>query len=161
MKRPAAQDTAFVAAHFGTIWPVHLSAFTRLLIRLREAFDGDLELLLILAVIGDRTRPATWSGRLDSLQELTSAPGEERLQVPINLHSVAQYSGIPRETVRRKVAILQRKGWVVRHPDGRLSVSRTAGRDLAGATADSVAYLAAILAACDAARAGAPQPGQS
>lgn len=63
------------------------------------------------------------------------------------MQSIADYSGIPRETVRRKVLILERKGWVKRTADGRLMISSTAATDLEQATAQSIAYLAAIATA--------------
>lgn len=48
----------FIKANFGTVWPVHLSGFTRLLVQLRERFEGDLDLALVLAVVGSRTQVA-------------------------------------------------------------------------------------------------------
>ena len=138
---------AFVRKHFGTVWPVHLAAFIRLLTQLRARFDGDLDLLLVLAVIGDRTRPENWSPELLNYQKMTHPGEREHLQQPINIQSVADYSGIARETVRRKVTLLQEKGWIIRDADGRLSVSRTAASDLEDATGDSIAYLAALLKA--------------
>ncbi len=138
---------AFIEEHFGTIWPIHLSAFARLLAELRARFDGDLDLLLILAVIGDRTRPENWTPELLSYRQLTRGPGEENLQYPINMQSVADYSGIPRETVRRKVGTLQKMGWIQRDAEGRLTVSRKAAQDLEDATSVSIEYLAAILTA--------------
>ncbi|MFP1632877.1 hypothetical protein ACLB6G_14180 [Zhengella sp. ZM62] len=144
---------AFVRKHFGIVWPVHLAAFIRLLTQLRARFDGDLDLLLVLAVIGDRTRPENWSPELLTHRQMTHPGDDEHLQQPINIQSIADYSGIPRETVRRKVAVLQEKGWIIRDADGRLSVSRTAASDLEDSTGDSIAYLAAMLAAFDRARA--------
>ena len=40
-----------------------------------------------------------------------------------NTHSLAQYLGIPHQTARRKVQALIDKGWVVRSPEGLLSIS--------------------------------------
>lgn len=51
----------FIRENFQTIWPVHLSDFTNLLIQLRKRFDGDLALALVLAVIGSRTQRDRWS----------------------------------------------------------------------------------------------------
>lgn len=150
------EATTFIAENFATIWPVHLAAFTRLLTRLRAAFDGDLDLLLILAAIGDRTRPENWAPELRTYRQLTNAPGEAHLQYPINIQSVADFTGIPRETVRRKVAVLRKKGWLERGADGRLAVSRTAASDLEGATGDTISYLAALLLAMEKARAPGP-----
>jgi DNA-binding MarR family transcriptional regulator len=138
-----------ITKDFGRIWPVHLAAFTRLLIQLRGHFDGDLDLLLVLAVIGDRTRPEEWSPELLTYRQLTRPRAEEHFQVPINIQSVADYSGIPRETVRRKVKRLEELGWIKRDPSGLIGVTPKAGKDLERATNDSVAYLAALLMAFD------------
>lgn len=134
----------FVRMGFSSIWPVHLSSFNRLLIQLRQAFDGDLDLMLVLAVIGDRTRADSWQPELMTYRQMTRRKGEEHLQVPINIQSVADYSGIPRETVRRKVSVLEQKGWVERGADGRLTISPSAAEDLEQSTMHSMEYLAAI-----------------
>ena len=41
--------------NFGRIWPAHVANLTEFLISARLTFDGDLDLLLVLAVIGDRS----------------------------------------------------------------------------------------------------------
>lgn len=140
----------FIKSNFATIWPAHLSAFTRLLTQLREHFDGDLDLMLALAVIADRTRPKSWTTELLSYRQLTISSGDDHLQHPINIQSVADYSGIPRETVRRKVRVLQDKGWVVRNEKGHLTVCDRVATDLEDATGDTIAYLSALLIAFEA-----------
>ncbi len=138
---------AFIKKNFRTVWPVHLAGFTRLLVQLRKRFDGDLDLALVLAVIGSRTQPEHWTPELTELGAMTHASTPEGRQLPINIQSVADYSGIPRETVRRKVAILQDRGWVARAADGRLVVARDAAPDLEDATGETIAYLASLLMA--------------
>lgn len=142
----------FIKKNFMSIWPIHLAAFTRLMTQLRERFDGDLDLLLVLAVIGGRTRPEKWMPELLTYRQLVLTKGEEHLQYPINIQSIADYSGIPRETVRRKVTVLQDKGWITRDVRGHLAVSRDAATDLEEATRDTITYLSAILEAFDNAR---------
>ncbi|PXW70411.1 hypothetical protein C7964_102297 [Loktanella sp. PT4BL] len=137
-------NSQFIRNNFDKIWPVHLAGFTKLLIQLRERFDGDLDLMLVLAVIGGRTRPEIWKPQLVSAEEMTSSDSSYSSQYPINIQSVAEFSGIPRETVRRKVGILQDKGWVIRDRDGRLSVTDTAAMGLASETDSTIAYLAAL-----------------
>ena len=135
-----------IKARFGTVWPVHLAAFTKLLTGLRACFDGDLDLLLVLAVISERTRPEEWNPEIYTYRHLTRDDGAGSA-LKINLQSVAEYSGIPRETVRRKVGILVRKGWVSRDENGFLSVSGQAALDLEDATGHSIAYLSALWSA--------------
>ncbi|WP_413720273.1 helix-turn-helix domain-containing protein [Silicimonas sp. MF1-12-2] len=144
MGRRQTEQNSFIRDNFSEIWPVHLAAFTRLLSKLRARFDDDLDLLLIMAVIGERTRPENWAPELLTYRQLTNASDDLNLQLPINIQSLADYTGIPRETVRRKVSILEQKGWIARDSNGRLSVSRTASLDLEDATRDSLIYLDAL-----------------
>lgn len=142
----------FVRKAFTSLWPVHLSSFNKLLIQLRKDFDGDLDLMLVMAVIGDRTRPESWQPEPITYRQITRRSGEEHLQVPINIQSVADYSGVPRETVRRKVRILEQKGWILRDAQGRLTISSSAAVELEQSTTNTIGYLAAISNAVLAAR---------
>lgn len=144
MARPDDEAVEFVRQAFASLWPVHLSSFNTLLIQLRKGFDGDLDLMLVMAVIGERTRPDAWQPEPVTYRQITRRKDEEHLQAPINIQSVADYSGIPRETVRRKVQVLQEKGWVERDADGRLTISPSAAVDLQQSTTQSIQYLAAI-----------------
>lgn len=114
---------------------IHVRAFSRLMIRLRSELGSDLDQALILAVIAERYYAA-----LDDGIQQGGAPG----RYVINAHSVALYAGIPRETARRKIAALVRKGWVDRDPAGNLSPTAKAAEDLANATAASVSYLSDV-----------------
>lgn len=140
-------DIDFVRSAFGAIWPVHLSGFTQLLIKLRRRFDGDLDLMLVLAVIAARTRPDRWSPEPITYRAMTVPRSDSEGQWPINVQSLADYSGIPRETVRRKVIALIEKGWIERDAQGQLSIARAAAADLEQSTLDSMGYLASIAAA--------------
>ena len=44
-----------IKAAFGKVWPAHVSNLTKFLITCRKAFGGDIDMFLVLAVIGDRT----------------------------------------------------------------------------------------------------------
>lgn len=146
---------ADVERHFGRIWPVHVERFTELLILLRKHFDGDLDRVLVLAVIGLRTLPPE---RVQALSyEEFEAGRLVREPSPINVHSIAETTGIPRETVRRKVSELERKGWVERLESGHLVVASKARDELAPATEATMRYLAAIGAACVAAQSSRPK----
>ena len=109
--------------------------------------DWVLDRALVLAVIGSRTQPEHWMPALTELGTMTHGNNSEGRQLPINIQSVADYSGIPRETVRRKVAILQDRGWITRAADGRLAVAQHAAHDLEDATGETIAYLASLLRA--------------
>ncbi len=43
-----------VTRHFGHLFPIHIEALCELLIVLRQQFQGDLDLMLILAIISSR-----------------------------------------------------------------------------------------------------------
>lgn len=156
MPTKAPPRTGIVEDNFGVIWPVHVAAFSNLLIRLRARFDGDLDLLLVLTAIAERTRRETWTPELRTYRDLIPGAGDEPPQTPINIQSVSDYTRIPRETVRRKVNTLVAKGWVVRRADGSLGVQKQAAQDLEGATGDTVAYLTALLQAFDTLPRGKP-----
>ncbi|MBK1716271.1 hypothetical protein [Thiocystis violacea] len=123
-----------LARHFGRLWPVHVEAFSALLIVLRRQFGGDLDRMLVLAIIGSRTLPPRHIDGLSYDEFMVLARNEQAPDPdPINLQSIADCSGIPRETVRRKVRDLEAAGWLhpARHPE---SPDRSAGAGRAGAS---------------------------
>jgi hypothetical protein len=138
-----------LARNFGRIWPVHVEHFTQLLITLRREFGGDLDRMLVLAVIGLRTLPPR---RVDGLSYSEFQAGRTLEQAsPINIQSIADTTGIPRETARRKVRQLEADGWIEEIDGGYLAVSARAREDLAPATEATFRYLVAIGSACAAA----------
>lgn len=142
------QHTLRVA--FGRIWPIHNDAFCELMVTLRHQFDGDLDRMLVLAIIGSRNLAR---GRIDGLcyDRFMALEHAQDDPAPINLQSIADYSGIPRETVRRKLRELERVGWVIRRDNGYLIASAQAARDLAPATEATLDYIVTIVTACSAA----------
>lgn len=134
-----------VKAVFGTVWPTHVASLTRFLITCRRSFGGDLDLFLVLAVIGDRTfseRHADPKLDYDTFKSV-GTPGTP--PIDINLRSIAAFSGIPRETVRRKIAELERRGWITRNQDGSLAATRQAAADLEPLTEAGIDYVAGML----------------
>jgi hypothetical protein len=133
-----------VRANFGRVWPQHVSSLTSFLIECRAAFDGDLDMFLVLAVIGDRSfsqRRADPEMDFDTFQRGPSlTPPED-----INIRSIADFSGIPRETVRRKVALLTGKGWVTRTADGYVVATEKAKQELTPLTEASIRYIARMM----------------
>lgn len=132
-----------LTTHFGHIYPAHVEELCELLIVLRKQFFGDLDLMLILAIIGSRTLPARQSTTM-SYEEFMH-PDKEVVQLqPINIQSVAECSGIARETVRRKVLKLETLDLVVRDENGMLSVTAKAATNLSASTEASLQYLSAL-----------------
>jgi len=103
-----------------------------------EVFGGDFEAFYILAVIAQRTlehqefKASPWTERQDD-QPLPS--------LTTNVRSVADSTGIPEETVRRKVMALIARGWVQK--EGRCLSYTPAGAQELGAVRDALLDLAA------------------
>lgn len=140
-------DRETLNAGFGKIWPVHVERFSELLITLRQHFGGDLDLMLVLAIIGSRTLHARRAEGL-SYGDFSNGARSDVALYPINLQSVAECSGIPRETVRRKVRELEKLGWIERLEGGVLAATEKAARDLAPATEAALGYLLAVGSVC-------------
>ncbi len=116
-----------------------------LLIVLRQQFQGDLDLMLILAIISSRAMPARQGQTTDmSYSQFISDQSKERADQPINIQSIAECSGIPRETVRRKVNKLEALDFIKRDAQGMLEVTDIAIHKLKPATEATLHYLIAL-----------------
>ncbi|MFM1981861.1 MAG: hypothetical protein RJB22_580 [Pseudomonadota bacterium] len=129
--------------HFGRIHAEAVAALSQHLITCRRHFDGDLDLLLVLMIVGERTFAPKNAGDI-SFRDWAHTDVRSVKPEAINLQSIADYSGIPRETVRRKLDILARRGWIER--DGRkfITVTEKAREDLADLTHSNLRYLIKI-----------------
>ncbi|MEE4161026.1 MAG: helix-turn-helix domain-containing protein [Woeseiaceae bacterium] len=136
-------DHDFFDRHFGDLWPIHNRGFTALLVECRRLFDGDLDQALILSVIGERTLTKDRASGL-RYQEFVDGVRRSGKRKPINIQSIADGTGIPRETVRRKIGLLVERGWVRRNDDETIEVTESAPVDLAPATSATFEYLSAI-----------------
>lgn len=126
---------------FGHIWPRHVLALTRFLIACRQSFGGDIDLFLVLCVIGERTFSHR-NVREGMTYEAWSSPLLKTIAAEdINVQSIADFSGIPRETVRRKLRILVDKGWVERDEQGYVRATLKAKVELEPLTTASLQYL--------------------
>jgi hypothetical protein len=126
--------------HFGTLWPVHHRAFTTMMVEFRRHFDGDMDEMLVLSAIGERTLTPQRTAGLSYVQFLNGRRNESK-KGRINTQSISDSTGIPRESVRRKVARLMDRGWVRRNEDGTFEVTERAAADLAPATEATFDYL--------------------
>lgn len=86
---------------FGKLHAVHVAGLTRHLVACREALEGDLDLFLVLSIIGERSFSAMNAPARMTEEEFRASPVSTVKPAAINLQSIADYSGIPRETVRR------------------------------------------------------------
>lgn len=134
-----------VKSVFGKIWPTHVASLTRFLIECRKAFDGDLDRFLVLAVIGERTYSQQHADPGIDYDTFRSGKAPTTPTLDINLRSIAEFSGIPRETVRRKIVELTEKGWITRNDDGSLTATRKAAADLEPLTLTSIRYIVELM----------------
>lgn len=92
-------------------------------------FGGDLQQAVLLAVVGQVYLHALMRSGHD-VQGFSSGQNDGQIVTPfITASRMADVTGIPRETVRRKLALLMQKGWIEQLPDGawRLKVSAQTG----------------------------------
>lgn len=106
-------DLAVMATVIGEYWIRH----TR---RKWECFEGDLTMAYVLGEIGaynfSRMLKAPALG--DELPtEIDETQWFDQLK-PCNAYSIAEATGMPRETVRRKILRLEELGWIRRAPEG-------------------------------------------
>ncbi len=107
-QNPAAKGTvdelreAFEKRYLG--YQYHVVEFlTEHLADVSRAFAGDLQEMLVLAIIGQKHLRAAVKGH----------DGE----TAISASRIADVTGIPRQTVRRKLKSLEARGWIVQTPD--------------------------------------------
>jgi hypothetical protein len=136
-------------ANFGKLHALHVAALTRHLVACRRAFDGDLDLFLVLTIIGERSFTPRHAPEGMTRDAFHHSPANLVAPAAINLQSIADFSGIPRETVRRKVALLVERGWVQRGPGGLLTVTDAAKNGLRALTDSSARYLGELVAAIE------------
>lgn len=114
---------------------------------LSRAFRGDLQAMMVLALVGQvylrAVRVAVKAGT-----DPATIPAE---RLGIGASRIADVTGIPRETVRRRLTALERKGWLLRSGEAewRLAVAdgKAAARaDLAAIDRRAMVRLARLFA---------------
>lgn len=78
-------------------------------------FRGDLQEMLVLAVVGQMQLRALIDSSGERPFVVRPAPGDPS----ISASRIADVTGIPRQTVRRKLLVLQARGWVAQRATGR------------------------------------------
>lgn len=82
--------------------------FTEHLSDVSRSFGGDLQAMLVLAMIGQ-----VW---IKALTDPATDRPENVERGAITASRLADVTGIPRETVRRKLSLLAKKGWIAPTP---------------------------------------------
>lgn len=88
-----------------------------------QEFDGDMVQAIVLGEIGHHNITRYYSGDVPLLgmnESFWDKPHPWKNLRPCNAFSISEATGIPRETVRRKIAILTRKGLLKLGPGGGL-----------------------------------------
>lgn len=100
----------------------------RYLVRLYAAFEGDLLLPIVLGEVGLYNVGGLGLDDQALAAIRCSNEGEfDKLSLrPCNAFSISSSTGIPRETVRRKVSHLIQLGWIARDPKGGLTITAKA-----------------------------------
>lgn len=109
------------------------------LIGLYQSFGGDLALPIVLGEIAVRNLQAVYQMRAEEPYGVLDPRTDHVIRQqrytsahlrPANVHSVAQATGIPRETVRRKIEKLIAHGWIERDARGHLFLTSRVKQDL-------------------------------
>lgn len=142
-------DRDWVEERLDTLYPTHVDALAKLLTELRKLFDGDLDQLLVLAVLAGGAGGTNWRKTL--LYGTVPRPFQTT-----NTQYLAEISGIPRESVRRKLRLMEAKGYIERHEDGTWKVRSESAEILRSGTLATMDYLVTVLNAGFAAAAQRP-----
>jgi hypothetical protein len=118
---------AALVEKFGEDYQTYQYAFVDFLVEhltdLSRSYGGDFQQIMVLAIIGQR--------RLHARHDREDTGGSKDGAMAISASRLADVTGIPRETVRRKLALMHAKGWLTQGPDGSWSLAvDEGGRDL-------------------------------
>lgn len=114
LRIPAGVSPETYASHRDVLSVLLLRFMTSRLRAMYQAYDGDLTLCLVLCEIASRNTERFYDKRRG--YQPASFNGQ-RQYLPCNALSISDVTGIPRETVRRKLAKLVDLGWIEKTPD--------------------------------------------
>lgn len=115
-------------AHQNAVAVIMAHFFLRYLNHLYREFEGDLVLPIVLGEIAHHNifRFYSRKGRSVEVREQSMADSEQMKYLePTNAFSISQATGIPRETVRRKIDKLENKGWVIKNEKRGILITET------------------------------------
>jgi hypothetical protein len=119
-----------------------LSQFTvPMMSRIYHAFDGDMVAAIVLGEIAHRNVEAWLVNHENPAEALDDPARRTSLMRPCNALSIAEACKLPRETVRRKVVMLIKRGYIDRSDEGFLYLTSNVGDDFEDMTADLVDHL--------------------
>ena len=130
-----------------------ISSFTVPLLRdLYRRFDGDMVEIIVLGEIAMRNVSQFFSKNASALPEqwLDDESQRKKLMQPCNALSISEATGIPRETVRRKVKQLIDKGWLCRDAHHCLILKAGVGQSFVQSNAQHAVQIMALAKALQA-----------
>lgn len=138
---------------------VALSGFTvPLLSRIYHAFDGDVVQAIVLGEIAHRNVESWLANQANPEDPLYDTAQHQASMRPCNSLSIAEASGIPRETVRRKVVALLERGGIYKDAQGYLYLAPNVGDHYEYMTAELVESLLETARSLEALLAKRPVP---
>ena len=107
---------------------LHMSHFfLRYLNDIYQAFEGDLAMAIVLGEISHHNTARFFSPEKPVNEAVGALPGDPAAWTGLdgcNAYSMSCATGIPRETVRRKIAELKKRGWVEAVPKQGLRITK-------------------------------------
>lgn len=134
-------DESESVPNFGKLHARHSGIFIRYMVECRREAGGDLDLFLVMATIGERTFNERHAPDAMSLEAFVGGMVGKAEPLPINVQSISDFTGIPRETVRRKIDILLKRGWIQRDSRKYFAATDHANQALLGLTKVTEKYL--------------------
>jgi hypothetical protein len=131
-----------VQDRFSHIQPIWVEQHLGVLIALRAEFGADIDKCIILGLIGQRMMQVNGGPTVD-YDRMLNGENPAIYQRFTNIESLAEASGIPRETVRRKVRELEAKGWLKRNQRDEINLTLLPARHL-----DQISRMTMQLLAC-------------
>lgn len=120
-----------IAAAFETQYLDYQYVFVEFLIEhmvdAGRAFKGDFQAMLVLAVLGQARLNAVRAASSSAVASLDVRAEAEST----NASRISDITGIPRQTVRRKLDALTKRGWIERDADGAYRLVSTGGQSAA------------------------------
>lgn len=135
---PARITEEWIEERLDAIYPAHTIAFVHFIKALRQNFDGDLDSMLIIALVSLGARGGEWR------RTLLEEGDYERTIVPTNTLSIANATGIPRESVRRKLNAMRARGWLDRDPKGNWTLCAKIAEELRPSSRAAISYIRTI-----------------
>lgn len=125
--------------HYTATQYLWVQFFSEQMADVAKVFKGDLQLALVLAVVGQAALEPVRNQPIESVRP-------DQLG-GINASRLSDVTGIPRQTVRRKLAVLAKLGWIAQRADGVWAITgHTARQDLAELDRRGIARIAGLTA---------------